>query len=51
MTALQLFIEKGYHETKVSDIAAAVPMSTGLMFHYFKSKEELLAALVAMGEQ
>lgn len=51
MTALQLFVEKGYHETKVSDIAAAVPMSTGLMFHYFKSKEELLAALVTMGEQ
>ena len=51
MTALQLFVEKGYHETKVTDIAAAVPMSTGLMFHYFKSKEELLAELVKMGIQ
>ena len=50
MTALTLFVEKGYHETKVSDIAAAVPMSTGLMFHYFKSKEELLMALVVMGK-
>ncbi len=50
MTALTLFVEKGYHETKVSDIAAAVPMSTGLMFHYFKSKEELLMALVLMGK-
>lgn len=51
MTALRLFVEKGYHETKVSDIAAAVPMSTGLMFHYFKSKEELLMALVIMGQK
>jgi AcrR family transcriptional regulator len=50
MTALNLFVEKGYHETKVTDIAAAVPMSTGLMFHYFKSKEELLMALVIMGK-
>ncbi|MDC7292707.1 MULTISPECIES: TetR/AcrR family transcriptional regulator [unclassified Butyrivibrio] len=50
MTALTLFVEKGYHETKVTDIAAAVPMSTGLMFHYFKSKEELLMALVVMGK-
>ena len=50
MTALTLFVEKGYHETKVTDIAAAVPMSTGLMFHYFKSKEELLMALVIMGK-
>ncbi|WP_026527411.1 TetR/AcrR family transcriptional regulator [Butyrivibrio sp. VCD2006] len=50
MTALTLFVEKGYHETKVSDIAAAVPMSTGLMFHYFKSKEELLMELVQTGK-
>ena len=49
MAALTLFVEKGYHETKVSDIAAAVPMSTGLMFHYFESKEELLTELVKTG--
>ena len=49
MTALQLFVEKGYHDTKITDIAAAVPMSTGLMFHYFESKEDLLLALVQMG--
>ena len=41
MTGMRLFVEKGFHETKVSDIAAAVPMSVGLMFHYFESKEEL----------
>ena len=49
MTALRLFVTRGYHETKISDIAEAVPMSTGLLFHYFESKEELLLALVKMG--
>ena len=49
MTALTLFVKRGYYETKISDIAEAVPMSTGLMFHYFGSKEELLLELVKMG--
>ncbi len=49
MTALNLFVEQGYYETKITDIAAAVQMSTGLMFHYFESKEELLVELVKMG--
>jgi len=49
MTALTLFVERGYHDTKITDIAEAVPMSTGLMFHYFASKEELLLELVRMG--
>jgi AcrR family transcriptional regulator len=49
MTALDLFVKRGYHETKISDIAEAVPMSTGLLFHYFESKEELLTELVRMG--
>ena len=51
MTALTLFVERGYYDTKIADIAAAVPMSTGLMFHYFASKEELLLELVKMGLQ
>lgn len=49
MTALTLFVEKGYYDTKITDIAAAVPMSTGLLFHYFESKEELLREVVQMG--
>lgn len=49
MTALTLFVERGYYDTKITDIAAAVPMSTGLLFHYFESKEELLLELVKMG--
>ena len=49
MTALRLFVERGYHDTKITDIAEAVPMSTGLLFHYFESKEDLLIELVRMG--
>ena len=51
LTALTLFVERGYYETKIADIAAAVPMSTGLLFHYFESKEDLLLELVKMGVQ
>lgn len=51
MTALTLFVTKGYYDTKITDIAEAVPMSTGLMFHYFESKEVLLAELVKMGAE
>ena len=49
MTALKLFVSQGYYDTKISDIAAAVPMSVGLLFHYFESKEDLLVELVNMG--
>ncbi len=51
MTALKLFVEHGYYDTKITDIAEAVPMSTGLLFHYFESKEELYTELVRMGAQ
>lgn len=51
MTALNLFVERGYYDTKITDIAEAVPMSTGLMFHYFESKEVLYTELVRMGAQ
>lgn len=47
--ALELFVKKGYRETKVSDIAKAANMSTGLMFHYFESKEQLYEKLVQIG--
>lgn len=49
MRALELFVKKGYHETKISDIAESAQMSVGLLFHYFESKEELYIELVKMG--
>lgn len=47
--ALELFVSKGYAAAKVTDIASSVNMSTGLMFHYFESKEKLYEELVRTG--
>lgn len=49
LAALNLFVSKGYAATKVTDIAKKVNMSTGLMFHYFKSKEDLYEELIKFG--
>lgn len=47
--ALELFVSKGYAATKITDIAKRANMSTGLMFHYFESKEKLYEELIRMG--
>lgn len=47
--ALELFVRKGYSDTRIGDIAKAAEMSVGLMFHYFESKEQLYEELVRMG--
>lgn len=49
MTSLDLFVKKGYGATTIADIAKAAGMSNGLMFHYFKSKEELYLELIKIG--
>ena len=46
---LELFVRRGYTATKIKDIADAVGMSVGLLFHYFSSKEELYCTLVGYG--
>ena len=47
--ALELFVTKGFTETKISDIADALDISVGLLFHYYESKEKLCLELVRMG--
>ncbi|GJQ62665.1 MAG: TetR family transcriptional regulator [Melioribacteraceae bacterium] len=44
--ALKLFTQKGLGATKISDIAKEAGMSHGLMYHYYKSKEEIFTELV-----
>ncbi|MEV8401757.1 TetR/AcrR family transcriptional regulator [Streptomyces niveus] len=44
--ATRLFAEKGYENTTLQDIAAAVGVSRTALYHYVTSKEELLAMLV-----
>lgn len=49
MKSLELFVTKGYAETKIGDIAESAGMSVGLLFHYFDSKEKLYEELVRLG--
>ena len=45
-TALEHFSDYGFHATTISHIAKHAGISKGLMYNYFKSKEELLAAII-----
>ena len=45
----RLFREKGYEKTTVRDIAAAAGMQAGSWFYYFKTKQEILAAIMEQG--
>jgi TetR/AcrR family transcriptional regulator, cholesterol catabolism regulator len=40
--ALRLFMEKGYHATSMQDIADAVGLYKGSLYHYIGSKDDLL---------
>lgn len=44
--AIALFCQKGYYSTSIEDVAKHGGISKGLVYHYFRGKEELLAALV-----
>jgi len=43
--SLTLFTERGFHGTPTSMIAREAGIATGTLFHYFKTKEELITAL------
>lgn len=50
-TAAILFAEKGYDETTISDIIEKVGVARGTVYYHFKSKEDVLDALIErMGE-
>lgn len=41
-----LFYSKGYYETAISDIAKKMGVAQGTIYYYFKSKEEILEAII-----
>jgi AcrR family transcriptional regulator len=45
-TALKLFLKKGYAHTAVSEIVKDLHVAQGTFYHYFKSKEDVLDAIV-----
>lgn len=40
--AVRVFARKGYHTCRVGDIAEEAGVAHGLLYHYFRSKEEVL---------
>ncbi len=48
-TALELFAKYGYASTPISLIAKTAKVSQGLMYNFFKSKEELLKEIMTIG--
>jgi AcrR family transcriptional regulator len=58
-TSAQIFSRRGFRATSMNEIAAAVGLSKPTLYHYFRSKEELLVRIysdvldesLAMGEQ
>ncbi|PIE82364.1 MAG: hypothetical protein CSA11_00840 [Chloroflexi bacterium] len=45
-TAARLFARKGFHATRMQDIANELGMQKGSLYYYFNSKDELLRKLV-----
>ena len=44
--ALKIVKQKGFHKARISDIAKEASISYGLVYHYFKNKEELFDAIL-----
>lgn len=43
--ATKLFVERGFHATPTSAITKEAGMSSGILFHYFKTKEDLITQI------
>jgi TetR/AcrR family transcriptional regulator, fatty acid metabolism regulator protein len=43
--AVRVFAREGYHTSRVGDIAEEAGVAHGLLYHYFRSKDEVLATI------
>src|SRR5258706_15396606 len=43
--AVRVFARKGFHGSRVGDIAEEAGVAHGLLYHYFRSKEEVLETI------
>jgi AcrR family transcriptional regulator len=43
--AVRVFARKGFHASRVGDIAQEAGVAHGLLYHYFKSKDQVLEAV------
>ena len=46
-SARNLFRARGFHQTSTRDLAVTAGIATGTLFNYFRTKDELAAALIA----
>lgn len=44
--AILIFSQKGYHQTKISDITRSLRISTGTFYLYFKNKQDLFIEVI-----
>ena len=49
--ARQLFLENGFLNVTMNEIAEATELSTGTLYLYFKNKEDIFGALAAIGAE
>jgi TetR/AcrR family transcriptional regulator, fatty acid metabolism regulator protein len=49
--AVEVFSRKGYHGCRIQDVAREAGVAYGLVYHYFKNKDELLESVFASGWQ
>jgi TetR/AcrR family fatty acid metabolism transcriptional regulator len=45
--AVHVFADKGYHGCRIADVARAAHVAYGLVYHYFRNKDELLENVLA----
>lgn len=50
-SALELFAQNGYYGTSMSDIAGRVGITKAALYKHFLAKEEILEALLQIGEE
>src|SRR5213593_4351016 len=43
--AVRVFARKGFHASRVGDIAEEAGVAHGLLYHYFRSKDEVLETI------
>jgi TetR/AcrR family fatty acid metabolism transcriptional regulator len=43
--AVRVFAAKGFHQSRVGDIAGEAGVAHGLLYHYFRSKEDVLETI------
>jgi AcrR family transcriptional regulator len=50
-TAVQLFLEQGYHRATLNEVAERLNITKPALYNYFRSKEEILFECWALGQE